>query len=191
MMTSHRTTIGLAGLSLAAMLALPVNAAEEIRGFIADAGGTLPGANATHFTLHIDQISPDDEVIALATILKEKGQDALLKQLWHTKEKGWLRVGTNLGYHVAIIRSFKVGEERVVRAITDRPIQFWEVFRGLRTEDYSLGVIEVRLDAQGKGEGTLIAAALVKFDAEGKLEIESYGTHPFKLLQLKTEQVKD
>ena len=41
--------------------------------------------------------------------------------------------------------------------------------------DYEFGVIQMLVDEKGKGEGSAIAAARIKFDKEGVLIIESYG----------------
>ena len=70
-----------------------------------------------------------------------------------------------------------------MRFATDRPVAFIEARSFLRTMDYPFGIIELRLDAKGKGSGRLIAAAQVKFDSQGVLQIESYGLEPFRIFQ--------
>ena len=54
--------------------------------------------------------------------------------------------------------------------------------------DYPLGVIELELDADGKGEGRLIAAARLKFNKDGTLVIEQLGVRPFRLMKVKPQK---
>ena len=67
----------------------------------------------------------------------------------------------------------------------------FEVMRGLRSKDYSLGVIEIIIDSEGKGEGRLIAAAKAEFNRDGKVEVEGLGTQPFRLLQVRQREIKN
>ena len=184
---------GFVGLGLAASVAAqeapPLGAPERFTGRIVDAGGAVPGAQATYFTLQVDSYSTPEEVKEYVAILEQGGMDAVVKKLWKAKSKGWIKVGDRLGYDVQIIRSIPTESGRVIRVVTDRPIQFFEVRQGTRSEDYPLGLIELRLGPDGKGEGTLIAAAQVKFTGTS-LELETYGTQPFKILKVKTDKTK-
>ena len=175
---------------LGALLAAAAQAGERFEGTIADTAGALPGANITFFTLQIDGLSTDEEMKALFATLEGKGQNGLMDVLWDLPEKGFVRIGGSLGYDVTVVRSIQEGDERIVRAVTDRPIQFFEVRHGLRSRDYPLGIVELRLGKDGKGTGRLIAAAKVEFDESGKLEIESFGTTPFKIMNVRTEATK-
>ncbi len=65
----------------------------------------------------------------------------------------------------------------------------FEVMRGLRSENYSLGVIEITINNDGKGEGMLIAAARVDFTEDSGLLIESFAT-PFRLLQVQATKTR-
>ncbi len=164
---------------------------ERFIGHIIDSAGVVPGRTTTFFTLHVDRYSPKEEVERLAGLLKEKGQDAVIDTMQDMKQKGWLRIGGSLGYHVAMIRIFPApGGGRVIRAVTDRPIQFIESMRGLRSRDYPFGIVELKLDSEGKGEGVLIAAASAEVTKEGALEVKSYGTQPFRILNVHPEEVK-
>ena len=73
---------------------------------------------------------------------------------------------------------------RRIRLITDRPIAAVEMMRGLRSEDYPIGWIELEVDAEGKGEGKMIGAAQVEVK-DGKLVVESFGTQPVRLNNVK------
>jgi hypothetical protein len=67
---------------------------------------------------------------------------------------------------------------------TDRPISIPELWGNTRSTEYSIGVIELKLNAEDKGEGALIYAAKVKFGDQGMLEIETYGIAPAKLVNV-------
>lgn len=55
--------------------------------------------------------------------------------------------------------------------------------------DYQFTLIELRLDATGKGEGKLVPAAKVTWDRDKKaLEIENYNALPVELLSVKSEK---
>jgi hypothetical protein len=165
--------------------------AEQYTGRIVDAAGAVPGASSTYFTLRIESYTPDEEVAELYKVGQEGGQQALLDALWNTKPRGWIKVGRSLGYDVAVIRSLpREGGGRLIRVVCDRPIQFFEVRHSLRSKGYPFGLIELELGPDGTGQGAMIAAAEARFTAEGKVEIVSLGTQPFKILKVKPEKVK-
>lgn len=163
---------------------------EQYVGRLVDMGA-VPGRSATYLTLRIEGYSSDEEVLRLAGVLAEKGQSAVISELWDMPSLGWVKIGTSLGYEVQIIRSIPTdGGGRILRVVTDRPIMFVESMRGTRSKQYPFGIIEIRFGPDGVGEGVLIAAASLSLPKDGPLEIKSYGTQPFKILQVKAEEVK-
>lgn len=151
---------------------------EQFAGVLANTGngGTIP------IVVHIDSYSPAGDVRALALLLKDKGQSAVEAALFRMKGRGWIRIGSSLGYEVPIIRSLATPTGRRIVVIADRPIQFWEQWRGTRSLQYPFGMVVLDLDHSGHGEGRLIAAMRAKFDGEGKVELESFGTEPFRII---------
>jgi hypothetical protein len=159
---------------------------QRFTGRLVDAGGSVARKQSEYFTLQVDSYSPPEEIQEYVAALAAGGQDAVIKRLSKAKSRGWVKVGTSLGCEVQVIRSIPTENGRVIRVVTDRPIQLAEVMRGLRSEDYPLGLVELRLDPEDNGEGTLIAAAAVKFSGT-TVELESFGTVPFRLLKVKPE----
>jgi len=103
-----------------------------------------------------------------------------------------VRVGNKLGYPIIFAREIpKEDGSRVVRAFTDRPIQFVEAMRNTRSRDYPLAIIEIVFPKEGKGEGMVVPAAQAGFDENGQLSIELRGTQPFKLLNMTAKPVKE
>jgi hypothetical protein len=183
----RRSLLSLAALLLvASMPILPARAetdsdAGRIQAVVVDAGGR-PGPNTASLTIHVESWSSDEEVARLAGVLKEKGPEALEKELVDL-EKGWIRLGTSLGYPIAVARSIPTENGgRLVRLVVDRPLAFIEAARNLRTEEYPLSIVEIRFDAEGKGEGTLAAAVKAHFEGD-KLVVESYGIRPDRIVQ--------
>jgi hypothetical protein len=151
---------------------------EQFAGVLANTGtgGTIP------IVVHIDSYSPAGDVRALALLLKDKGQSAVEAALFRMKGRGWIRIGSSLGYEVPIIRSLATQTGRRIVVIADRPIQFWEQWRGTRSLQYPFGMVVLDIDHSGNGEGRLIAAARAKFDSGGNAELESFGTEPFRII---------
>lgn len=147
-----RRTVGLLIAGLALLAPLGLSAAERYRGNLVDTAGAVPGRSTSQFEIEIRSYTSDQEAAELAQYLVTEGPQKLWDRLVKM-DNGWMRVGQNLGYPIAVVRAFDTPEGgRVIRVATDRPIQMAEVMRGLRS---------------------------------GKLEIESLGTQPFRILNVR------
>jgi hypothetical protein len=167
-----------------------VRAAEDFNGFIVDSGGAVPGKSSDRFNLHVDEYTTLEDAQSLAGLLAEKGPEAVLKEL-RKLEKGYVQIGNRLGYGLGFIRSIDgPNGGRIIRAVTDRPIQMFELMRNTRSSDHEFGMLEIELDADGSGTGQLIAAAKVTIEKDGTVDIESMGTRPFRLQKIKLQQPK-
>ncbi len=173
-----------------------VSLPEDIDGTIVSLGTIMPNwmaprsINNNFFRIHVTGFSTPEEIVQYANLLKEKGPDALVSALDKAQEKGFIQIGSSLGYHIAAIRSIDTDTGRIIRAVTDRPIQFIEAFDRTRTYDYPFGILEIILDKDGKGEGKMIAAAKIDFNNDGNIQIESYDNAPFRLMGVKVQQSK-
>jgi hypothetical protein len=172
---------------LAVVVALLVSGALGAQSHGDQFVGTLvnleEGASAP-VVIHVDHYSSDSEVAKLKAILADKGPDALREALWNL-EAGYIRVGGGLGYPIAVARSKPDGKGgRVIRLMLDRPIAFRELVNNTRSVDYPFTYVELTLDKDGNGEGKMIAAAKVSL-VGNTVEIESLGTQPIKILQVK------
>ena len=133
-------------------------------------------------TIYIDDYTTDAEAHQFAQTLKTGGSDALLKAMDKSKAKGRIAVVGRVGQEVSIIRSRPADKgHRRIFLVMDRPISFAELRQGTRSRDYEFGVIELLVDEKGKGSGTMLAAAKVKFTKQDTLEIEHYGIQPLRL----------
>lgn len=149
--------------------------------------GTGTGGSA-HFTLQIDQLTPDKEMARLQALLQEKGDDAVIKSMEKMPVIGWLRVADSIRYNVALIEQIPMEDGgRIIRVVTSRSLAFGEVMNSTRSRKYRYGIVELFLDAEGKGGGVVIAAARFMFNKEGDVVIESYGTGPIQVLNIQTK----
>lgn len=139
-------------------------------------------------TVIVDAYSTDAEVLDLVATLKAKGgTDKVLNKL-HKMNKGRVSPVSRLGTSLAVVRAHPSETGRVIRMVTDRPISFFEALNSTRSRDYPFSIIELRLDKDGKGEGTLLVATKIKFNKENMLEIENYGRDPVRLVNVRREK---
>ena len=62
-----------------------------------------------------------------------------------------------------------------------------EIRGGYRSQDYPFGIMEIIMNAKGKGSGTFIAACKIDLKRDKKtgkyqLELENFGSYPHKLM---------
>ncbi len=76
------------------------------------------------------------------------------------------------------------GGRRIIVA-TDRPVSFLEATTQPRTMDYPFMLIDIRLDAKGKGQGKLMPLAKVTESEDHVVEIENYASEPVRLNEVR------
>jgi hypothetical protein len=182
-------------LAAAATLALgvPAGAAEPILRLRANALDLNNRAKTEMIDIVIERWSTPEETANLRAVLVEKGDDKLLSALQKVKPRcGYVRTSTSLGWDIYFAREVELpGGGRKISLGSDRPVSFWEARNSTRSADYEFSLAEIRLGADGKGEGKAIKAAMLKFDAEkNTLEIENYQREPVRLNQVSTVEPK-
>jgi hypothetical protein len=136
-------------------------------------------------TISINSYSTPDDQKALIDAFTAGGQAALTKTLSKMKSKGRVAVTGTLGYNIAYIRTFPTEDGRKIRLITDRPIRFAEARDGGRSNDYDLSALELNLNNdKSKSSGGLIIGLRVKVDKDNQLVFESYGSGPWRLVNI-------
>lgn len=151
---------------------------------MAGAGGTL------NVTININAYSSDQEAQMLAKTLMDGGQDALRKQLEKMKGKGRVSLVGRVGqFELKLIRSRPMPEGgRMIIGVSDRPIRFLEAYYAGRSTGYDIGMLQIVLKPRDdkpekeEGQGSLIYAARVKFEEGNKLNIETFGIEPARLM---------
>ena len=153
--------------------------------------GTLMNTNGamrtTSFNLSIKDYTPDDVAQGYLAMLVEGDQFDLLKKI-KDLDLGFMSAHGSLGRRLLIVRKHELpdGKTRIVAAF-ERWQTFGEVRGGYRVSDYPFGIIEIIINAKGKGSGTFIAACAVdmkkdKKTGKYKLELENFAAWPHKVM---------
>lgn len=151
------------------------------------AGRRMVGAGGTaNVDLYVNSYTSDEEAKALARTLLDGGPDALHKSLEKADSIGKITLSGRVGfYDLKLIRSHPTETGRRIIAVGDRPMGFLELYIGNQSTDYEFGILTLDLKNDGKkekGEGSLIYAARVKVLEGNRIDIESYGVQPIRLM---------
>jgi hypothetical protein len=141
--------------------------------------------------ISIDRWSADAERTRLVTTLLERGPAKLLDELQDTRPVGRIRTPDSLGYdlHYAQQTPTEEGGRRIVIA-TDRPIGFWEASRQPRSIDYPFTVIQMQLDRDGHGKGTMSVATKIRA-YHNTIELENFASAPVMLTEIRAKKDTD
>jgi hypothetical protein len=157
---------------------------EAYSGVAMGTGGGVGGRNK-QFDFRITSYTTDDEVQQYADLLKEKGQDALLKVL-EKEDRGRLNPVGSVGNQIAVARKRQHGKETIITIVTARIMPFIELYNNGRSTDYPFGFLQVKLNEKNEGTGSVMAAAKLKFDKKkGHYEIESFGNQYIKVTNVR------
>lgn len=154
--------------------------------------GTIGRGGANTVIMQIDRWSTDAERNKLITAFQEKGSNGLLKALQKNKRVGFIRLPNSLGYDLRFARQIpgEDGGRRIIIA-TDRRIGFGEAASAARTMDYPFSLIEMRINAQGEGEGKFAVATKITYNKDKQvIELENYSSEPVRLTTIKAEKLK-
>ena len=158
--------------------------------FTANAVSTSPeyGTGQRIVEITVDRWSPNAERERLVTALQTKGPDELLKQLQKNKPLGRIRTPDSLGYDLRYAQQTPLPEGgRMIVIATDRPIGFWEATQHPRSFDYRFTVIQMKLDREGNGTGTLSYATRITAHENNVIELEDFATQPIMLNNIHAE----
>jgi len=145
------------------------------------------GGKTVPIDIRINRYSTDEEIKEFADILVEGGQRRLREAL-EKEDVGQLSATGNVGVPIAIARKFTQGEKTIIRVVTVRTLSFVELRYSGRSVDYPFTILQLEVDQEGKGTGTAIGAASIKFNKEENtyvIESLQHGTAYNKLLNVK------
>lgn len=172
-MMRRRALTGLTVLLWASGAAATVAAAETYVGTASVAGATRPAS--TSLTLTIREYTSDDRAMALAEKLHKDGHAAAAAEV-SKGDVGTLQLATGASLRVILVRQEKNANGRLVRVLTERPLQPGGAAPTAAPPPDSFGYVELQLDAAGNGSGRLLTAVRATFDAEGFVAPESLGS---------------
>lgn len=147
------------------------------------------------FRMNLRGVTSEAETNRLLAILAEGGQKDLLKEI-DGNDLGNISIGGRLGPRINAVNISEVDGKKRIIAIFARWLQFAELRGGYRSVDYPFGYVEMIIDPKtGKGEGTYIGAAQIKWKKAKnsnnyQLEVESFATFPGKLMAVAERRSK-
>lgn len=172
-------------LVLATVLALPQAGPET---FTIVATATPAGASAAAggvtvpMTARIDRFTPEHERTKMTDGLKYDGYKGFLNALRVAPQVGTLEVAGQT-FAIRWARDVPTKTGRTISFVTDQPVFF--VGGGKRgaksTAGYEVAVILLTVGTDGKGTGTMAAAARVKPGGETGVRIDNYAEKPLTL----------
>jgi len=171
-----------AGLALTAPVRSDSSAGREtFTAFAIDIGGSNRPSSTSHVKITIDRWSSDDERRRLVSAFRESGPDAFLEELRKIKPLGRISTPDSIGYDLKYAHQIPLptGGRRIMIA-TDRPLSYWERVNRPRSADYPYTFVEMRLDANGKGQGKMTVATKVTAFGD-TIELENYDLTPVQL----------
>ncbi len=153
---------------------------EEYAGSAISING--PRVATAFFNLRINGKTSDEQARQYLAVLQQNGQDKTLDAI-RKNDLGSFSLDNQIGRTLNVVRESNVDGKRRLFIVFERWERFAELRGGYRSVDYPFGVIELYLDdATGKGEGTYIAAARIRWiDDKNQVEVENFATYPVKL----------
>jgi hypothetical protein len=159
--------------------------------FTANAVSLSPqyGTGQQTVEINVNRWSPSSDSATLIAALM-KSPDELLKQLQKMRPVGTIRTPDSIGYdlHYAQQTPLPEGGRSIVIA-TDRPIGFWEATNRPRSIDYPFTVIQMNLDRNGMGSGTMSYATRIT-TKNNIIELEDFATQPIMLNNIRADAKK-
>ena len=162
--------------------AAPASMPENFSARIIRLGGSARSAET--LTIQVHTWSTPEERQKLLTALQENGPNKVLDIL-EGMDKGMVRSSSSIGWTINHAVSIDTDAGRLVRLITRRPIRLGEYRQSGKSLDYMFGMIQFVLDSKGEGDGSLIPQGKVRITKDGKVEMESLGTEPHRLVSVK------
>jgi hypothetical protein len=189
-MTSQRfNRIALAFICTATLLvargsAQTADKAEEFSAIFSNISN-VGAVGATPITIRITRWTDNAEDEKLMGILRDKGNDAFVRELQEAKSVGSIGTPQQLPYDLRYARQTPTekGGRRII-LMTDRPMAFAERTSSSLSKDYPVTWIELRLDENGRGEGSISIATRLRL-LGNVLGIEDLGNQPARLNEVK------
>jgi hypothetical protein len=124
----------------------------------------------TSFTLEVTGYTTAQEAERYAEILKSRGQEGLMQAI-SMRNLGYFQLSGQPERAVIFAQRSQDGTGRTIKVLCERWLNtFVEGFEQ-RAPEFPFAFIQLSVDTSGKGEGTMYAAASIKFDAQtGNIE---------------------
>ena len=140
------------------------------------------GAITVPMTVTLERYTPEHERTKMTDGLKYNGYPGFLNALRDAPQVGTLTVAGET-FAIRWAHQIPTATGRTITLVTDQPVFF---VGGLRKDakpkgGYETSVTQLVLDKNGKGTGSMAAAARVKPGGETGVRIDNYAEQPVKL----------
>jgi hypothetical protein len=170
-------------IALALALGVPAWAAAQAANQPEVLTGTAQVKNATGavsgtLEVRLRRVTPEFDRKTVETALKEGGYPRFLTAVRNAPEVGQLVLGGGAPFAIRYARERVDATGRRLVLVTDKPVYF--VGGGRSDADitarkgFEVAVIELRLDGQGAGTGSMAAAARVRPDGDGGVLLDDF-----------------
>jgi hypothetical protein len=143
---------------------------------------TGAAAGAANVQIVIQRYSPEAERTAVEGALKTGGFAGFVTALRKASEVGHIEFGTQK-FAIRYARQTDTPKGRTIVVVTDTPV----LFIGGAAPDakprqgYEVAIVRLEMHAAGMGSGVMAAAARVRPDPEGGVQLDDYADTPIKL----------
>ncbi len=137
--------------------------------------------------IEIDAYSTEEEIAQMADVFNSQGWEPFISVFRATK-KGVIRFMGTRGYNVTIhaAHSFPTDKGRKVMLFTEMEVWDSQTRRIQAARESMFMVVELDLDAKGKGEGNIYHQASIRFNPDRTLKLENFTAAPKVLVNVKT-----
>jgi len=153
--------------------------------------GTAQAKNASSavsgtLELRISRYMPDFDRKTLEDALKFGGYPKFVIALRNAPEFGQLTLAGGQPFAIRYAREKVDGTGRTIVVVTDRPV----FFVGSQRADakpkagFEVAIVQIQVDAAGKGRGTMAAAARVRPDGDGGVLLDDYAEEPMAVINV-------
>ena len=155
---------------------------EVYTGTVAAIGGQFAGASRP-FTLEITGYTSSDEAQREFEILRAQGQDDFIKAISH-KKLGNFSLDGQVGRDLRFVQGSQTEKGRKITILFERWLRMFELKYGTRSQDYPFTYIELFVNDDGKGEGSVVGLAKLSFEKKtpNTMDVENFGTYAAKLM---------
>jgi hypothetical protein len=136
------------------------------------------GAVSGTLEVRLRRVTPEFDRKAVETALKEGGYPRFLTAIRNAPEVGQLVLGGGAPFSIRYATERADGGGRRLVLVTDKPVYFVGGGRAdanvAARKGFEVAVVEILLDANGAGTGSMAAAARVRPDGDGGVLLDDF-----------------
>jgi len=146
---------------------------------VKNANGAISGT----LEVRVSRYTPDFDRTTVETALRLGGYPRFLTALRNAPEVGQLVLAGGQPYAIRYAREKAEAGGRTIVLVTDKPAYFVGAGRAdaKPRAGYEVAVLQIQLDAAGRGRGTMAGAARVRPNGDGGVLLDDYAEEPIGL----------